>query len=487
MEQAIKKQKAEINDIDLPNQPYTPAIKDFYITYTSKATIDFGSTIEEDENDGKFYQVYPFGYKELSPGTNSEELFLLPWFGNSEGSSDISHNGELIIGFENIEPPASLELLFKIAEGSEDPELSAQLVDWFYLDEDVWTKFESKEILADNTKNLTTTGILSLSVPRLSTLETKILQSELLWIMASVTANTNAACNIIDIHPQAALAEFKDNNNDPRWTGTALAAGSITKLKVKDPNIKSINQPYASFGGKVKETSPEFYIRASERLRHKQRGITIWDYERIILQEFPELYKVKCINHTAYGYYNALGAEMDSEFAPGYVTIIVLPTTYNQNAVNPYEPKVPKTRILKIEEFISKKISAFAARKIKILNPLYEQIQLEFEVEFHKQYSDRGYYEKQLNDDIKKFLSPWAYSEGKDIVLGGRIHKSVLIDFIEELVYVDYLKNVKMHHYINHVLNKSDIITAYPSKARSAFVTINNADITKEHIIKEIT
>ncbi|MDB4582349.1 hypothetical protein N9164_04290 [Draconibacterium sp.] len=470
---------------DFPNEPYTPSLKDFYIDYTAVATIKLDSS--NNVNDGKFCQVHPFGYKELSKSTDSGDLYLLPQFHHEDEISEIDHNGELLIGFENITPPASLNLLFKVAEGSEDPDLPSQNIDWFYLKDDEWTAFESNEILADNTKNLTSTGILSISIPRFTSLKSTTQGKELLWIMAAVSNNTNASCQIIEIHPQAALSEFKDNKNDPLRTSVALKAKSISKLKIKDSSLKSINQPYASFGGKTEETSTGFYLRTAERMRHKDRGITIWDYERIILQEFPDLYKVKCVNHSTYSYNNLTEGEMNSEFAPGYVTLIVVPKTYNQNAINPYEPKVTKAQILEIEDFMKRRISPFAARKLKIINPLFEQIQLEFEVEFQRQFSDRGYYEKQLNEDIKKYLSPWAYSEGKDLVLGGRMHKSVIIDFIEELKYVDYLKDVKMHHYKEKKEYKKDINTAFPTEARSVFVTMNDADYTNEHSIKEIT
>ena len=42
----------------------------------------------------------------------------------------------------------------------------------------------------------------------------------------------------------------------------------------------------------------EYYRRISERLRHKNRAITSWDYEQIILENFPEVFKVKCLNST---------------------------------------------------------------------------------------------------------------------------------------------------------------------------------------------
>ena len=54
-----------------------------------------------------------------------------------------------------------------------------------------------------------------------------------------------------------------------------------------------------NFNGKMKEAGNKFYTRVSERLRHKGRTIALWDYERLVLQYFPGVYKVKCINHAS--------------------------------------------------------------------------------------------------------------------------------------------------------------------------------------------
>ncbi len=299
--------------------------------------------------------------------------------------------------------------------------------------------------------------------------------------------NTPAACQIIDIHAQALLSEFSDQGNEAGRTDEALPAGSISKLKNKDAKIKAVSQPYESYDGKAPESDDAFYLRVAERLRHKSRGISVWDYERLILQEFPDIYKVKCINHTAFGHYASLGSSLDAEFAPGYVSLIVIPSTHNMNAINPFEPRVSKSRILDIEAFIKSRISPFAAENLKILNPLYEKIRLEFEVEFYPQYADRGLYEKQLNEDIKQYLSPWAYSEGKEITLGNRLHRSTLIDFVEERYYVDYIRAFKMHRELDDGTEHKNIEVALPTTARSAFVSVNDPDFKNEHLIKKIS
>ena len=42
--------------------------------------------------------------------------------------------------------------------------------------------------------------------------------------------------------------------------------------------------------------------RAAERLRHKDRASTLWDYERLVLEAAPELFRVKCRSCPQYRY-----------------------------------------------------------------------------------------------------------------------------------------------------------------------------------------
>jgi hypothetical protein len=96
---------------------------------------------------------------------------------------------------------------------------------------------------------------------------------------------------------------------------------------------------------------------------------------------------------------------------------------------------------------------------------------------------DVGYYCKKLNEDIKKFLSPWAYDEGKDISFGGKIHKSVILNYIEGISYVDYLTDFKL----NHLGIKNDVEEAEAASPRSVLVTVSDEDYLKEHKINPIT
>ena len=46
--------------------------------------------------------------------------------------------------------------------------------------------------------------------------------------------------------------------------------------------------------------------------------------------------------------------------------------------------------------------------------------------------------------ELNRFLSPWAYDEGADLVIGGRIYASSIIDFIESRPEVDYVAELKL-------------------------------------------
>jgi hypothetical protein len=66
-------------------------------------------------------------------------------------------------------------------------------------------------------------------------------------------------------------------------------------------------------------------------------------------------------------------------------------------------------------------------------------------VSFHSDF-DPGFYSVILEEDIKRFLSPWAYEEGQDIAFGGKIHASEILAFIEGREYVDFVTDFELYH-----------------------------------------
>ncbi|MGM0460097.1 MAG: baseplate J/gp47 family protein [Bacteroidota bacterium] len=423
------------DDAELPNEPYTPVLKEIFLTYQSSAEIDLtknSSGIEEAQAYEQFFHVGPFGVSDQRTGNHNAPVKLYPQI-NSEGS--------LYIGLENFTAGQTLSLLFQVAEGSADPDLEPRPIRWSYLSENRWIDFEPFDILSDSTSGLLTSGIIRFSVPKKASEQNSILPAGMHWLRAAVTKDSDAVSDLIQVSAQAVTATFKHQDNDPGHLKEALPAETISKLKIADSAIDGVEQPFSSFGGSTKEKQNDFYTRVSERLRHKKRAVTIWDYERLVLEEFPSVHKAKCLNHTRYT--GSLATY--SELAPGHVTLVVISNVRNKNAVDPLRPKTSLITLTNISHFLSGINSSCVDLHVK--NPIYEEIKVKLNVKFHEGF-DNGFYGKQLEDDLKGFLSPWAVDAGSTLELGGTIHKSVVLNFVEERPYVDFLTCFEIWHII---------------------------------------
>ncbi|AXT53604.1 hypothetical protein D1818_23290 [Aquimarina sp. BL5] len=454
-------------DAALPNAPYLPMIENLSIYYKSSVSFNLNSTTTNtEENDivEQFFHLEPFGNYEVDRTKASNTIFSL-----------IEEEGSLFIGIDNLNPPQTLSLLIQVAEGSANPKKEKQEVTWHYLSENNWLPFDQYTLLSDGTNGLLTSGIIKLDIQRNISIGNSRLSPDLYWLKASVAKDSDAVCDIIDIKAQAISASFVDQHNDPKFLENALEAGTISKLLNADASVKKIEQPYASSDGKPPEKEKAFYTRVSERLRHKNRAITIWDYEHLILEKFPKVYKVKCVNHTSFD-----GTITDySETAPGHVSVVVIANVQNKNAVDPLRPLASLDQLSEITSFIDKIKLPCVILHVK--NPIYEEIKVDFKVKFNKGI-DAGYYTSKLREEIKHFLSPWASDCATDIVFGGRIHKSVILNFVEERSYVDYVTCFKMFHIINDESNIS-IKEVDEALAQTSVSIIGSA---RTHTIEEI-
>jgi hypothetical protein len=454
--------KTSLIDTNIPNEPYTPSITNISLDYSSTVEITINSLPQKSNGivSDQYFLVHPFGVEEIT--SSGKSALLVPSY---------FEQGYLFIGIENLDPPQSLALLFKMAEGSAKSVYNLPAIKFSYLYKNTWVDFTTTQLLGDTTDNFMVSGIINLSVPKTASSDNTLLTDDLHWIRIACSANSDAVPDMIAVRTQAITASFVDNNNDPDHLALALPGDTIKKLKISESSVKALSQPYESFGGRTREQSSSFYKRTSERLRHKNRAITIWDYERLILEEFNSIYKVKCLNHTN------ISLNPVNNISPGNISIIVVPDVKNRTDINLLEPKANQGTLLEISDFIESINSPSSA--IYVDNPIYERIKMSFCVRFLT--DDVGYYLTQLNEDLKKFLAPWAYSSDSEVVFGGKIHKSVVLNYVEELKYVDYVQSFKMYQ-SKEVTDGSptygpDINEAVASTSASILTSIANHDI----------
>ncbi|HZF48939.1 MAG TPA: baseplate J/gp47 family protein [Polyangiaceae bacterium] len=412
------------------NPPYTPKMKSLTLDYSASMEIPLKGS-----SDGaravRVLHIHPFGHSDVAADADptATAFSLLPRYEN---------DGELYLGLRGASPPQTVSILFQLAEGSADPDGAPQPVKWSYLSGDRWIPLDDG-VMRDTTRGLNSSGIVELALKPAA--PSTRLRGGLYWVRAAVERGTTSVCDAIALHTQAMSATFVDNNNDPAHFRDPLPAATITKLITEIPELAGVRQPYTSFGGRMAEGDGIWATRVSERLRHKQRALSAWDYERIVLERFPEVYKAKCIP-----------ARADQ---PGKVEVVIIPDIRNMLPSDPFEPKAQSKLLLDVEAYLATRVPPFAS--VKVRNARYVAVRVRLRVRFTSD-GNEGYYAKRLNDELNRFLSPWAYDEGADLSLGGRIYANSIIDFIDRRPYVDYVAGVAL-------FQSADGVSFKPAKA----------------------
>lgn len=403
--------------------PFKPRVKEFTFNYYLNENIDL-STRKNETNIIEVYSILPFGYAKII----DKGVFYFKQKKTLEG--------EVYLGFEKANPKDGLRFLIQLEEGTANPLLEPATVSWEYLDKNTWKKLDSNAI-GDETFSLTQSGLISITIPEFDSTSNTELESNLFWLKIAVS-NIEAVCKFIGVHAQALKAVLTDYEKSGAVFLENTPKETISKIYKPINKVKKIVQPYSSFSGRIKEPDSTLYTRTSERLRHKNRAITTWDYEKIVLQEFPEVYRVKALNHYRYD-------TVISNVSAGYVTLIPVAKSSVSDNVN-WKPLLSLNKMLLIKEHLAKIASPHA--RINVKAPKQEKVEVLFKVKFHLQEGmDSGLYITELKQTINSYLSPWAY-ETSEINFANEIEFSSIIQLIDNQSYVDYLIDFKVNQYI---------------------------------------
>ncbi len=418
-------ERAHHKHVPLPNEPWTPTILDIAIDYEASAG----------PGEMQLIQLYPYVGTYDAVDINGEPTLF----------ANFCNEGNLFIGFTGLVPGDGLNVLFQFAEATADTEGGAVTVNWYYLADNQWESLRTGfDVVQDNTNGLSTTGIVQYILPDDISNDNTVMPAGSFWIMASVATGAEATSETMAIITQAALATFANNellNDQTRPGNTPLPAGSITKLANPDPNVQRISQPYTSFGGQAPEAdSGSYNIRVSERLRHKGRAIQKWDYERMVLQQFPKILRAKCINHS----YALSGKEYRWDFpmAPGNIILGVMPDPAQLAVSNSLQPTVPMSMLTGIETFLADATSPFV--RVFTMNPRYEPLDMCVQVSLQPG-MDEKFYKAQLQEDIRNFMAPWQGNPDA-FEFAQRFYSAGLVNFIQTLGYIDKLLHLEMAH-----------------------------------------
>lgn len=424
--------QARVLPDSLPD-PYIPEINQAYIGYTTH--LDSEDHYAHTWMD--LYSLHPFGYEafELEPPNNKVvwEPPLAPAY---------DEPGTLYIGLENVTPPQDISILFEMLEGTAIPEAPEVRLKWEYLkSDDRWAAPSGGAPpvhlrLHDDTHKLTHSGTINFAIPADASLDSQLLPKGLAWLRVSIFPEalipykneliTGAICHLRSIHTQTVLARLRDDKYADTHYQQPLPPDSVEAFADPIAEIVDLQQFYPSFEGQSAEQPDNYQMRISERLRHKNRALTLWDYERLVLEHFPHIYKAKCLPTVE---------------RAGEVTVVVIPDLNYAKPHDPLYPKASRGQLSDIKNLLSRHIPPFT--KLKVVNPHYETLQVEFQVKFMPGIA-QGHALRRLREDLVRYLSPWAFDPVADVELDKTIYRGAVTQYIQQLPYVEFLAKLDL-------------------------------------------
>lgn len=416
----------------LPRIPFSLSIKKLTVDYTASVEAAFS---EPDTGTLEFFHIDVFSQYRVYPPINFDItgkpvppflLRLIPRYENSR---------YLFVALDGVILPSVLHLFFQlhlkpdINGNTESPEIF-----WEYLNKDRWIEFEPQSKPLDKTLQLSKSEIIRFILPVDMVNDNSIMPVGAYWIRGSIkNDDTSLICNVENMYSHAVSATRLIDPLNFEQNISPIMADSVKGLVKSLSQIKKVHQPAVSFGGNDAENTISYYRRVSERLNHKQRAVSSWDFERLLLQQFPELYFVCCLNSVNIP---KPDPSVGSYRAAGHVTLVVIPSLLsNKYQVDLSAPRLPYVDLEAMTRFL--KECASPAAIIHVVNPHYLFLKVTCALSFIDG-TDLSESLLKLNNAIVDYLSPWK-TGGNSYDIKSKLTVFHVFRFIERFPGVEFI------------------------------------------------
>lgn len=441
--------------------PFVPKLREMRLGYTAKATIRVDEWAPESRPQEIIYHQQPFGFSQIPTGMGCPAPMM----------PEVVDEGSLLIGLEEATAGQPLSFLVKVLSGTGNPEELPPPVHWHYFSQSGWNLLPSSNLLRDETQGFTQTGIVRMVLPNDAVPTRQEMPQPLHWLVAAVARDCELLPDWEDIHLHAVQArQVIESGTVPCWT---LAAGSVTVVEQSQLQaVLEVKQPYPSFNGRAGDAGDQFYRRVSERLRHKGRALTAWDYEHLCLERFPKLYAIK-----------TLQAKAEFGRRPGEMRLVVVPDLRGQRFANPFQPRLGFGDLNEITGYLQQ--VAPPAAKVRAVNPQYRPVLVGTTLNFKDGISSatgRHLIQRRL----KSFLAPWAFDDATAMAFGGRLYVSEVVEVLQSEPYVEFVGKTRLF-----VGDKNGDFkeATKPDTDTSAYIEVADTDVltsAPQHFINEI-
>ena len=367
MTKAFRKKGSELN------QPLNPLVDRTTLSYEACDEIDLLSCSNSQHT--QLLHIHPLGEKRVYPQAGSNSIPFI---------HSIDTDASILFGLDNVKGEEQLNLYVEMLAQEEEISLfMLPEVNWFWGDSHSWERLPNEAIISNTTHNFLTSGVLKIYIPKIPDRGFKD-ENGLLWLRAGISKNQHSIAPIGKLYTNVAKVYRDPSQLDMKRTEGFVLDESETKL----PGITGIIQIIPFSDEQSVEDKKRKLLRVSEFVSHRNRAITARDYERMTLQAFPEIRKVKC-------FFDA---------AVNKVCLAVIPEYIEGKDYS--LPTAAPELLLRVEDFFNSHTSAFNT-VVDAIHPIYEKITIRCNVTLSwTNYSEAGS-RAVLTRVVNHLIAPW--------------------------------------------------------------------------------
>jgi hypothetical protein len=134
-----------------------------------------------------------------------------------------------------------------------------------------------------------------------------------------------------------------------------------------------------------------------ERLRHKGRAVVGWDYQQLILERYPTVWKVRTLPAMPSRHRNV-------DRGPGAVRVVVVPGPDSPGIADPSAPQWPGEGLASMAAALQHVAGPFA--QVHVLNAIFVRVTVRATIRWREDANPRTSAER-LDADLVAYLAPW--------------------------------------------------------------------------------
>ncbi|MEE1944505.1 hypothetical protein VRU48_05255 [Pedobacter sp. KR3-3] len=392
----------------------------------------FGNYLSYDQKQGRVNQGFAFG-------TDSQILPMV---------AEFPYQGFLFMQLHNLLPTSALSIFIEVK-----PQLSNKLpslpLSCFYWSETGW---QVLEVVADGTGNLSTSGILQVKIPNTIAVQHNTMPKDAYCICLATTEDPSLFAEISLVKTNGFEAERMAGSWQSLNEVPLLPANTILQPKLKLSAIKSLVQPFPSFGGRAAEEATMMNRRIGKRLKTKDRLRSTDDCLLLVKSEFPEIFYAKAV-------YNQLTRN---------TAIYLVGKAQSGSAGNALLPAVEPVLVKDIQRYVAQRSSAFTTISAQPFEIQYLMVSANISI---REGFEPSLMQSAINAALNLYLSPWAESGAEQVTIEEPIGMAQVVNFIKNINGVVDVTDTSLQTWLaDQDADKQTLQTVNPLKASTLIV-----------------